>query len=268
MNNDSILEFKTRMRETWSLGNFGEMATFTTPVAGHLIRFAAVSPGEVLLDVGTGTGVVAITARRKGAKVTGLDLTPFLLNQAKENARIAEFSDILWKEGDAESLPFKDQSFDLVLSQFGHIFAPRPEIAISEMLRVLKQGGRIAFATWPPEQLNGRLFSLNAKYISPDPRVPPPMEWGNVAVIEQRLGNRVTDLFFERGIMGVPSLSPQHLRLQRETKAGPFIRTVQALQNDPVRLEEWRIEVDMLVSGYFQDNVVRQEYLLTRAVKL
>ncbi|MHB8483473.1 MAG: class I SAM-dependent methyltransferase [Nitrospiria bacterium] len=268
MRNDPISEFKSNMRETWSLGNFGEIAVFTTLVAGHLVCFAGISAGDILLDVGTGTGVVAITARGKGAKVTGLDLTPFLLTQAKENATIAGFNDIRWQEGDVESLPFGDHSFDVVLSQFGHIFAPRPEVAISEMLRVLKPGGRIAFATWPPEQLNGQMFSLNAKYIPPPPRVPPPAEWGEVSVIEQRLGNRVTDLFFERGIMSVPALSPQHLRLQRETKAGPFIRAVQTLQKDPARLEAWRKEIDQLVSRYLRDNIVRQEYLLTRAIKI
>ena len=268
MNNDPISEFKSKQRETWSLGNFGDIAVFTTPVAGHLVHFAGVASGQALLDVGTGTGVVAITARRKGAKVTGLDLTPFLLTQAKENASIAGFSDILWQEGDAESLPFGDQSFDIVLSQFGHMFAPRPEVAISEMLRVLKPGGRIAFATWPPEQLIGQMFILNAKFLPPPPGIAPPVQWGEVSVIEQRLGNKVADLFFERGIMNIPTLSPQHIRILQETKAGPFIRTVQALEKDPVRLEAWRKEIDQLVSRYLRDNIVRQEYLMTRAVKI
>jgi SAM-dependent methyltransferase len=268
MSNDPISEFKSKQRETWSLGNFGDIAVFTTPVAGHLVHFAGVAGGEALLDVGTGTGVVAITARRKGAKVTGLDLTPFLLTQAKENASIAGFDDIFWQEGDAESLPFGDHSFDVVLSQFGHMFAPRPEVAISEMLRVLKPGGRIAFATWPPEQLIGQMFSLNAKYIPPPPGFASPVQWGEVSVIDQRLGNRVTDLFFERGIMSIPTLSPQHIRLLQEAKAGPFIRTVQALQKDPDRLETWRKEIDRLVSRYLRDNIVRHEYLLTRALNI
>lgn len=268
MNMDPIAEFKSRQRETWTMGNFGDLAVFTTPVAGHLVRYAGVAGGQAVLDVGTGTGVVAITARRMGAKVNGLDLTPALLAQARENAVVAGYDDIAWHEGDAEALPFPDASLDVVLSQFGHMFAPRPEIAVSEMLRVLKPGGTIAFATWPGEQLIGRLFSLNAKYAPPPPGIASPVQWGDVAIVRQRLGDSVKRLHSERGIMGIPALSPRHLRLFQEAKVGPFIRTVQALQHDPERLESWRNEMDEMVSEYLHDNVVRHEYLLTRAIKV
>lgn len=268
MNMDPMAEFKTRQRELWALGNFGELAVFTTPVAGHLVRFARVGSGQKVLDVGTGTGVVAITARRLGAAVTGLDLTPELLAQAKIGAALAGNEDITWHEGDAEALPFDDAMFDVVLSQFGHMFAPRPEVAVAEMLRVLKPGGTIAFATWPGEQLIGRQFSLNARYVPPPPGVPSPVQWGDVATVRQRLGEAVTGLHFERGIMTIPALSPTHLRLFQEAKAGPFVRTVQVLQQDPARLAAWRREVEELISEYLHDNVVRQEYLFTRATKV
>lgn len=264
---DPIAAFKARQRETWAMGNFADMAVFTTPVAGHLVRFARVGSGQAVLDVGTGTGVVAITARRAGAKVTGLDLTPALLEQAKEGAKVAGHDDIAWHEGDAEALPFPDASFDVVLSQFGHMFAPRPEVAVREMLRVLKPGGTIAFATWPGEQLIGRQFSLIAKYVPPPQGVPSPVQWGDVATVRQRLGDSVKSLHLERGIMAVPALSARHWRLFQEVKAGPFIRAVQALQDDPARLEAWRKEMDEVVGEYLQDNVVRHEYLLTRAIK-
>lgn len=268
MNIDPIEEFKSKQRETWAMGNFGDMAVFTTPVAGHLVRYSSATGGQAVLDVGTGTGVVAITARRMGASVTGLDLTPALLAQARESAAVAGHDDIVWHEGDAEALPFPDACFDVVLSQFGHMFAPRPEVAVSEMLRVLKPGGIIAFATWPGEQLIGRLFSLNAKYVPPPPGVASPVQWGDVAIVRQRLGDSVKRLHSERGIMGIPTLSPKHLRLFQEAKTGPFIRTVQALQHDPARLELWRNEVDEMVSEYLHDNVVHHEYLLTRAIKV
>ncbi len=268
MNNDPIAEFKSKQRETWTLGNFGDMAVFTTPVAGHLVRYARVTGGQAVLDVGTGTGVVAITARNIGARVTGLDLTPALLEQAKESATLAGHDDITWHEGDAEALPFADACFDVVLSQFGHMFAPRPEVAVSEMLRVLKPGGVIAFATWPGEQLIGRMFSLNALYVPPPPGVASPVQWGDVATVRQRLGESVKRLHAERGIMGIPTLSPRHLRLFLEAKTGPFIRTVQALQHDPARLESWRSEMDEMLGEYLHDNVVHHEYLLTRAIKI
>jgi len=268
MSTDAIEQFKSKQRETWTMGNFGDMAVFTTPVAGHLVRYARVAGGQAVLDVGTGTGVVAITARRLGARVTGLDLTPALLAQARASATLSDHNDIAWHEGDAEALPFPDACFDVVLSQFGHMFAPRPEVAMAEMLRVLKPGGTIAFATWPGEQLIGRQFSLIAKYIPPPQDVPSPVQWGDVAIVRQRLGNSVTRLHQERGIMAIPALTPKHLRLFQEAKAGPFVRTVQALQSDPARLAAWRDEMDEILGEYLHDNVVRHEYLLTRAIKI
>ena len=268
MSTDLIEQFKAKQRETWTMGNFGDMAVFTTPVAGHLVNFAKVRGGHAVLDVGTGTGVVAITARHIGARVTGLDLTPALLAQARESAALSGHDDIAWHEGDAESLPFSDATFDVVLSQFGHMFAPRPEVALSEMLRVLKPGGIIAFATWPGEQLIGRLFGLNAKYVPPPQGVASPVQWGDVTIVRQRLGDNVKRIHLERGIMGIPSLSPKHLRLFQEAKTGPFIQAVKALQNEPERLEAWRKEMDELISEYLRDNVVRHEYLLTRAIKI
>jgi 2-polyprenyl-3-methyl-5-hydroxy-6-metoxy-1,4-benzoquinol methylase len=113
---DPFEDLKKRQREMWS--SFAPTATFTTPVAARLVEFAQIRPGEKVLDVGTGTGVVAITAARAGASVTGVDLTPALLDAARENSRIANL-DIGWLEGDAENLPVPDQ-FDVVVSQFGH----------------------------------------------------------------------------------------------------------------------------------------------------
>ena len=155
---DPFSDFKQRHKEMWA--SFTPTAIFTTPVAAHLVKFAGIASGETVLDVATGTGVVAITAARTGARVTGLDLTPPLLDQARQNARIARVEEVVWTEGDAEALPYPDASFDVVVSQFGHMFAPRPEVAVPEMRRVLKPGGRVAFATWPPEHLVGRMFAF------------------------------------------------------------------------------------------------------------
>src|SRR5882762_8838059 len=99
MSEDPFAELKKRQREMWA--SFAPTAMFTTPVAGHLVKFAGIHAGEAVLDVGTGTGVVAITAARAGARVTALDLTPELLEQARENSRIAQREDIVWTEGDA-----------------------------------------------------------------------------------------------------------------------------------------------------------------------
>ena len=140
---DPFADLKRAQREMW--GSFAPTATFTTPVAAHVVGFAGVEAGEKVLDIGTGTGVVAITAARAGAQVCALDLSPDLLVQARENARVAQYPDIEWIEGDAEHLPYPDSSFDVVLSQFGHMFAPRPDVVVAEMRRVLTPAGRVAF---------------------------------------------------------------------------------------------------------------------------
>src|SRR5437867_3976357 len=198
MTSDPFQAFKAMQRENWK--TFAPLAMTTTPSAAKLVHFAGVRPNQRVLDVGCGTGVVAITARRAGAVVTGFDLTPELLAVAKENAAIAELDDITWKQGDVESLPFRDGEFDVVLSQFAHIFAPRPEVAIKEMLRVLKSGGRIAFNTWPPELFIGRMFALTASYMPPpDPKPAPPHQWGDPNIVVQRLGTAVRDVTFDRG---------------------------------------------------------------------
>ncbi len=264
---DPMTEFKARQRETWALGNFGEIAIFTTQPAAHLVRFAGVKRDQTVLDVGTGTGVVAITAARFGAKVTGIDLTPELIAQARRNSAALGFDRVVWKEGDVEDLAFPASSFDVVLSQFGHMFAPRPDVATKEMLRVLKPGGTIAFATWPPDEMVGRFFALGSKYVPPPPDILPVSLWGDSDVVRKRLGDAVHDHLFERGTMRWYTLSPRHYRLVQEAYVGPTIRVVQNLSKDTAKLETWRKEYEAIVADYFEDNVVSMPYLLSRATK-
>lgn len=264
MSQDPFAEFKNRQREMWS--TFAPTAMFTTPVAGHLVGFAQIAEGETVLDVGTGTGVVAVTAARRGARVTGLDLTPELIEAARENAGISGHGDIAWTEGDAENLPYADASFDVVLSQFGHMFAPRPEVAVAEMRRVLKPGGRIAFATWPPEHFVGRMFAFIGRNSPPPPAgASPPPQWGNPAIVTERLGQHFDAPFFGRGTMHFPALSIGHFRLFLERSVGPMRKLVEGLADDPQKLAALRAEFDALAEPYYIDNVVHQSYLLTRA---
>jgi len=263
MTGDPFSELKTRQREMWA--SFAPTAAFTTPVAAHLVDFAAIKPGETVLDVGTGTGVVAITAARADASVTGLDLTPALVEVARENARIAGLT-VQWFEGDAESLPFPDAHFDVVLSQFGHMFAPRPDVVVAEMRRVLKPRGRIAFATWPPEHFVGRLFAFVGKNSPPPPPgAAPPPQWGSPAIIADRLGDKFEAPFFSRGVMQFPALSLSHFREFMERSVGPMQKLIETSASDPERLARLRAEFEGLAGPYYAGNVVRQEYLLTRA---
>ena len=264
---DPIEAFKAKQREVWT--NFAPLAAMTTIPAGRLVRFARVQPGQRVLDVACGTGVVAITAAMTfGAKVTGADLTPELLEVARENARLGGV-EIDFREADVEKLPFADAEFDVVLSQFGHMFAPRPSVAVAEMLRVLKPGGTIAFSTWPPELFHGRMAALVARYLPPPASgISPPPQWGDASVVRERLGDKVRDLTFERDLMIVPTLSPAHHRAVTEKSGGPMRTVVAALEkSDPAKLAELRKEYDRMASEYFFENQMRQGFLMSRAVK-
>jgi len=263
---DGLTQFKQAQRESWA--HFAPLEVFTTPSAAHLVRFAEVGGGIKVLDVGCGTGVVAVTAARQGARVQALDLTPPLLERARENSRIAGVT-VDWREGDVEEMPFADGEFDIVLSQFAHMFAPRPAVALDEMLRVLKPGGTLAFATWPPEMLVGCTMALGARYMPPPPPgVPSPVLWGDPNIVRERLGTSVTDLAFDRGRIHVSSLSPQHFRAHVERNAGPIIKLVETLSaNAPEELETFRQQFDAIVARFFRDNIVQQDYLLSRAAK-
>lgn len=264
MSQDPFQQFKAMQREGWAL--FSPLAMFTTPPAAALVEFAEVASGERVLDVGCGTGVVAVTAARRGARVSGLDLSPVLLIDARSNAGLAGLH-IDFTEGDAEALPYADASFDVVLSQFGHMFAPRPEVAVSEMLRVLRPGGRIAFSTWPPELMIGRIFGLTAEFLTPPPGVAPPLAWGDPAVVRQRLGEAVEGLRFHRDEMIVPTLSPRHYREFFEQTAAPAIKVVQTYAGDPGKLADFRRRFEEITADYFQDNRIRQSFLMSRALK-
>ena len=260
-----ILLIKDKAKKMWS--TFAAFETVTALAAPELIRFSGVHHGARLLDVGCGTGVVALTAAQVGAKVSGSDLTPELIMRAKENAQISNLN-IDFQVADVEDLPYKDNEFDFVLSQFGHMFAPRPEVAVKEMLRVLKPGGTIAFSTWPPELLTGRLFVLTGKYGPPPPKdISPPIMWGEVDIIQKRLGKNVRDITFHRAEYGNPTLSPAHMRVALEAYIGPIGATVKSLESSPKKLTEFRDAMEDLLSEYFQNNTVIQSYLMTRAIK-
>jgi SAM-dependent methyltransferase len=291
-NNNYIFESS----KAWALGSYNEIAIFLLPVSSQLVRICKVSPSYNVLDVACGTGNTAITARRLGgAKVTGIDITPELLSQAKAEASMAGINDIQWDEGDVERLPYQDKTYDVVLSSFGHIFAPHPEKAIQEMLRVTKSGGQIAFSTWPPEHANGRVFRAMEKHLpkpgieepQPNPESsgylstnqtpiepslvnsPPvsPIQWGIPSTIEKRLGNQVKDLYFERGVILKPILSPNHYWDTSSRKAGTMIQAIQSL-NDPEKVEDLRKDILEAVMPYIHDNVLRLDYLVAKATKL
>jgi SAM-dependent methyltransferase len=168
-------------------GDFGQIARLNAQGAEDFVARLNLKPGTKVLDVACGTGNQSIPAARTGAQVTGLDIAPNLLEQARERAK-SENLKIEFTEGDAEKLPYSAAQFDVVLSMFGAMFAPRPEVVAAELKRVCRPGGLIAMGNWTPEGFVGQMFQITARHAPPPPGMQPPSLWGVEKVVAERLG--------------------------------------------------------------------------------
>ncbi|MGH9502396.1 MAG: class I SAM-dependent methyltransferase [Terriglobales bacterium] len=184
---DNFTELKQRMRASWMAGDFGEIAKLNAREGEGFIQRIKLKPGTKVLDVACGTGNQSIPAARAGAQVTGFDIAPNLLEQARSRAA-AENLKIEFVEGDAENIPYEAARFDVVMSMFGAMFAPRPEVVASELLRVCRPGGLIAMGNWTPEGFVGESFKITSRYAPPPPGMLPPALWGVEKVVSERLG--------------------------------------------------------------------------------
>jgi ubiquinone/menaquinone biosynthesis C-methylase UbiE len=171
----------------WGSGNYAAVAERITEAGQLVVERAGVEPGMEVLDVACGTGNATLPAARAGARATGLDLSPDLLAIARERAADAMI-EVEWVEGDAQDLPFPDESFDRVISVFGHMFAPDHERVAAELRRVCRPGGALAVACWTPEGSMARMVSLMAELVPPPPGVQPPLRWGTEQHVIELLG--------------------------------------------------------------------------------
>lgn len=175
---------KSRMKATWEAGDYATFATYMEPGAVDLLKAWGVQPGQRLLDVGCGAGQLAIPAARMGLDTTGVDIAANLVARARQRAA-AEGLSARFDEGDAEALPYEDDSFDIVASIFGAMFAPRPERVAAELMRVCRPGGRILMGNWTPTSFPAQMFKTVAGYVPP-PKVPSPVLWGEDDVVRER----------------------------------------------------------------------------------
>lgn len=260
---------KDTVKEIWSLGDWRSRGQFVPPVSARLIRLVNLQASDFVLDVACGYGNTTITARMVGSRVTGIDITPKLLALAKEEEKIAGINGIEWREGDAENLPFDDESFDVVLSTFGHIFAPNQELAGKEIIRVLKKGGRLGFTSWPPELAVGELSKVVSKYnpLSPSEAFSP-YNWGEPEKVK-RLLSGTNEILFERSTIDIPILSPNHYWQDTITKSGFMMQVISTLKKQQAseKIEQFRKEYTKVMQQYISDNVLRLGYLITVAKK-
>lgn len=184
---------KTKLRATWSAGDFGQIARYYPKDAENFINRLNLKPGMKVLDVACGTGNLALPAARAGAEVTGVDIAPNLVEQARENAK-REGLNAKFDEGDAEALPYADASFDAVVTMFGAMFAPRPELVAAELKRVCRPGGLIAMANWTPSGFIGQMFKTNSAYVPPPPGMTSPVLWGVEETVRERLSEGISKL--------------------------------------------------------------------------
>ena len=185
-------DLKARHRAMWASGDYSTMVeTFLLPLGPRLVAAAGIGPGMRVLDVAAGTGNASLPAARAGARVTAADLTPELLDAARRRADAAGL-ELEYVQADAERLPFDDESFDVVMSCIGVMFAPHHRDAADELVRVCRPGGTLALLSWTPEGMLGALFKTMAEFAPPPPpgAQPPPL-WGSEEHLRELLGDRV-----------------------------------------------------------------------------
>lgn len=173
-----LTEAQQQARDLWSSGDFPSAARQIADVGLATVDRAGFQPDDVVLDVACGAGNATIPAAKAAARTVGLDITPELIEAGKKAAAEAGV-EIEWMEGDAQDMELEDESFDVVISVFGCMFAPDHKKAAAELVRVLKPGGRMVVAAWRPEGNVGRMFGTIAQHLPAPPEgfQPPPL-WG------------------------------------------------------------------------------------------
>jgi SAM-dependent methyltransferase len=253
----SLGAWKAERSAAWGSAPFERITHQLAPMHEHLVARLAPGQGERWLDVATGTGAVALLAARAGARVTGIDFAGELLDTARELAA-TEGLDVHFDHGDAERLPYEDESFDVVSSAVGLIFAPDHEAVAAELVRVLRPGGRLGIAAWRPDPDWDFLEEFR-------PRAPEGAgesdDWGRDAYVSELLGSAF-ELSFEEGDCPLVGTSPEAIWELVSTSVGPMKKLVETL-DDERREALRRSELDHLSEYKTREGVNRpQAYVL------
>ncbi len=251
-------------------GDFGVIAKSYETGAEEFVHRLQLRPGNQVLDVACGTGNLSIPAAKSGANVTGVDIAPNLIEQARTRA-LAKNVTVKFEVGDAEQLPYNDSSFDTVMTMYGAMFAPRPELTTAELLRVCRTGGRIAMANWTPTGFVGELFKIVAEYLPP-PKMPSPIKWGDEDTVRQRFGNHADLQFTKHLISFTYPFSPTEVVEYFRRFFGPANKAFEALEASPDKQAALRQDLIHLWTKNNQRSdgttFVESEYLEVLATKI
>ncbi len=256
-------ELKKRQSAMWGSAPFERVAEEIADIHDVLVDAVAPQPDEAVLDVASGTGGVTERLARRGAQVTGIDFAPTLVATARSRAGDAGL-DIRYDVGDAEALPYEDASFDVVVSAFGHMFAPDHRATASELARVCRPGGRLGLACWTPEGGIGDVFRMVASFqpAPPPPGVPNPLEWGRPEYQQELLAGAFELEIAERESPQRGESGEQIWQLT-STSFGPSKTLLDSL--DPERAEEFHQATVEFYERYRKGDAIShpRHYLLT-----
>ncbi|MDO8286065.1 MAG: class I SAM-dependent methyltransferase [Rhodoferax sp.] len=226
-----LAALKTKQQSAWASGDYAVIGTTLQIVGESLVEACDVCCDERVLDVAAGNGNASLAAARRGCKVTSTDYVGTLLDRGAERAR-ADHLEIAFQIADAESLPFANAGFDVVLSTFGVMFTPDQTKAAAELLRVCRPGGRIGLANWTPEGFIGQVFKTLGRHLPPPVGVQPPSRWGVVSHLETLFGASAVSIRATPMVFNFRYRSAAHFIDVFRTWYGPVHKAFAALPAD------------------------------------
>jgi ubiquinone/menaquinone biosynthesis C-methylase UbiE len=259
---------KATAKAMWSLGDYGPVAKLLEGAARDVVDLCGVSSGDSVFDVAAGTGNSAIAAASKSARVVASDLASALVETGQGRTKGPGLA-VDWLVADVEDLPVEEGRFDFVTSVFGAIFAPRPELAASEMFRALRPGGVVGMANWTPESFAKRMTDVVSKYAPPPPvDLPSPFQWGEAYTVRSLFDGLTMSIEFERRFLTWEFQSPEEIR---SVFAGHGGGVMAKRMLPPAVYDRMARDLDVLVrevnEGTQDHVVIKSEYLALVARK-